>query len=1096
MGKGKLHMNRVRKGSIIVICMLLLSSVIVLSPLAKETQPQPTPVPSMQEEFQPSMDPKPTGQVNPQPTLDTELPPTEEVEGKPSASAEKEESSYEDLWDETNEAYMIATAEDLKLFRNSMYQHIDYTKKTVYLINDIILEPDTDIGTVGSAGEQDKPVFEGTFDGRGHSIEGWTNGEEALFAVIGKEGKVCNLAMKNVNLEQAALGAVFAFQNTGSIACCFVSGSISGNNNHYASFAYGNIGSISNCVSSAYIATTKKKSQLAGITYDNMGNVSNCIYYGTLSTTQTKQIALYGIANKNVINSYYLDKGNYKKIGTSCTEEEMKQQSTYKEFDFEHIWSIDPQKNEGYPELRTDFPDLEFITKVPVSMKVQIEDYIFDQNSRMGSCYFPLNVSVEYAGNSEKIRKQFSELVSRFHVTTSLRTEKWKKDFLVDIPVNGVSRDFSKTSASDYFDFHYDSNNEFEFYVTDCEYTSTIGTYYDQATCNNVLTTEQKEEKIAQAESAVRTILNLIYEKYGQEAMDNTWFAFTAARADYYPAGTSKDAMFERISNVWREYKDYQVSVGKRPETTETSRFVLAVTALGFDPTDVAGDNLIKELIQSDPNGKYFAQHYLAYALYSGRYGDYMSYVRNMVKEQAASSKKDVYSADDMAVMYMQPVFLMYNPNASSASEEGKITKYIEEEVIPWLKRSITGFGTFYSPYTHCNNNVWTDAQAQMLLALLKVNFLDEGFVKNGNTILDYIIENPEISLDYKGDESQCARALVSLIRCYKGKPDLFDCLDVTGVRQVEDMISKLPSVISESDAMLVHQVENAFWSLTTGQRKQVDNKAVLEHALASLTQIQIDKDVARELMERIDAIGTVTLEKQSYIKQIRVAYNKMTPAQKELVTNYPLLIDAETTLKRLQEEAAKKKADVDKSRQDKKRKTGHSKKEKSKKEKQEDENGLDNTEREEEKISTADREKEGADKRSNKDRTKKYVSLDKNARIAKVEKEIYKDVLPLDQNKRTKKNIKIRTKAGRARGSKGKKHENITFLPDEVAGRSSLILNGTLEEEKKGISPVFFWCCLGTSGIGLFLLAVGIRIKGKPIKEEKREQENEKENR
>ena len=221
-----------------------------------------------------------------------------------------------------------------------------------------------------------------------------------------------------------------------------------------------------------------------------------------------------------------------------------------------------------------------------------------------------------------------------------------------------------------------------------------------------------------------------------------------------------------------------------------------------------------------------------------------------------------------------------------------------------------------------------------------------------------------------------------------------------------------------------------------------------------------------------------------------------MTPAQKELVTNYPLLIDAETTLKRLQEEAAKKKADVDKSRQDKKRKTGHSKKEKSKKEKQEDENGLDNTEREEEKISTADREKEGADKKSNKDRTKKYVSLDKNARIAKAEKEIYKDVLPLDQNKRTKKDIKIRTKAGRARGSKGKKHENITFLPDEVAGRSSLILNGTLEEEKKGISPVFFWCCLGTSGIGLFLLAVGIRIKGKPIKEEKREQENEKENR
>ena len=1038
---------------------------------------------------------------------------TEDPEPKATEDTEAEETNeqdytYEALWDETNEAYIISNAQDLKVFRDSMFDQVDYSGKVVYLLNDITLKEGCDVGTIGTIGDASNVKFQGTFDGRGHCIEGWSNSSEALFLTIGENGKVRNLTMKNVNLIDARLGTAFAFYNEGTISQCAVSGYITGANNNYASFCYSNSGTITDCVSSANISTTKKKPKIAGIVYGNTGTVNNCIYYGILSTTEKKQIFLYGIASKNVTNSYYLVQDTYKKLGTPCTKENLKLQSTYDGFDFENIWIMDAEQNDGYPMLRTDFPELQFITKVPVSIEVNVRDFVFDSSSAMGACYFPLDADIEYAGKDDKVKEQFSNLLSGYQVQVVLREEKWKQDFLVDVPVNGVIQDFSKTSPDDYFSFSYKKNDEYEFYVTDFHYGSTAGIYYDGYSKSNTLTTDEKNQKIQKAEEAARTILNAVYAKYGPEAMDNTWFDFTCARANYYPSGSSKDEMFLRLSNVWNEYKNYQVSVGKRPETTETSRFVLAITAMGFDPADVAGDNLIKELIDSDPNGKYFAQHYLAYALYSGRYGDYLSYAKGLVKEQMLSSKRENYSADDMATMYMQPVFLFYNKNATMSNPDAyAIKNYVENEVLPWLQRSITGFGTFYSPYTHCNNNVWTDAQAQMLLALLNVDYLSDAYVKNGNTILDYIIAHPELSLNYQGDESQCARAIVSLVRCYRGQKNLFDCTDVTGVREVKALINSLPSKIQESDKEEVYRVRDAFNALTAGQKKQVSNAYVLEDAISCLDQIEIDKDVALDMDQRIASIGTVTLEKQALIQQIRNLYNNLTADQKARVKNYQILVDAENTLKKLQDEEAKRKKeenkDKDKNKNKKDKNTSSSSSEASK-----DKNKKKQKQNVPEGQQHIDKAADGTgsdgtnlpDKQNDNGTVKNTASNypNKNSQVDSTRDNNRKDI-----TNGSRSFVKV-SKRSNDKSKSGKKHrinqaQKNGSAPlsasNKVLGESSLVLNEALKSSDSVFSSVPLWCYTGIFGAGILLFTIGIKMDGKSVKKEKSGNKDEEEN-
>lgn len=112
----------------------------------------------------------------------------------------------------------------------------------------------------------------------------------------------------------------------------------------------------------------------------------------------------------------------------------------------------------------------------------------------------------------------------------------------------------------------------------------------------------------------------------------------------------------------------------------------------------------------------------------------------------------------------------------------------------------------------------------------------------------------------------------------------------------------------------------NAAWEayndLSVAQKAQVTNYNALTAAQEVLTQLKndaaqaaADQAAADTVIEKIEAIGVVTLEDKTVITDARAAYEALTNAQKALVTNYEILTAAETELARLQKDTADKAA-------------------------------------------------------------------------------------------------------------------------------------------------------------------------------------------
>ena len=127
----------------------------------------------------------------------------------------------------------------------------------------------------------------------------------------------------------------------------------------------------------------------------------------------------------------------------------------------------------------------------------------------------------------------------------------------------------------------------------------------------------------------------------------------------------------------------------------------------------------------------------------------------------------------------------------------------------------------------------------------------------------------------------------------------------------VIEKIDAIGEVTLESEAA-IKEARTAYDKLTEAQKKLVTNYGKLTEAekkLAELKEQAADQKAADAVIEKIKAIGEVTLESEAAIKEARTAYDKLTEAQKKLVTNYGKLTEAEEKLAELKEQAADQKA-------------------------------------------------------------------------------------------------------------------------------------------------------------------------------------------
>lgn len=209
--------------------------------------------------------------------------------------------------------WSITSPEELAWFKAQIEAGNDSIN--AILENDIFMGKDS--ASVGSAvwtaiGAPDSIVFKGVFDGNHHAIYGLksegsvsNHGMFGLFGIVGGQGVVKNLDLKNINMNSGSSnevypcgGGIVAYLLNGTVDSSFVSGRINANR---ASFAGGLVGqnargTVSNSTNKVVITHTGEYAgyYVGGIVGKNGGTVSNCINYAAMSGSGVKSIGVIG----------------------------------------------------------------------------------------------------------------------------------------------------------------------------------------------------------------------------------------------------------------------------------------------------------------------------------------------------------------------------------------------------------------------------------------------------------------------------------------------------------------------------------------------------------------------------------------------------------------------------------------------------------------------------------------------------------------------------------------------------------------------------------------------------------------------------------
>jgi hypothetical protein len=257
--------------------------------------------------------------------------------------ATRESSTTQDADGSAEKPFLIFTAAHLNEIRNGLDKHY------------IMME---DIDMAGHVWEQlgtDGNPFRGTLDGKGHTISNLVINSigdfQGLFGIIGSQGIVHNLGLKEVKVTGLSGVGGLAGYNLGTITNSYVTGRVSGNNSTGGLVGL-NYGTITDCYAMVGVNGNYYLGGLVGL---NNGAVTNCYAKGGVSGSySTGGLVGQNDAAGTIIFCYY-DKQTSGQSdeagrGTPMSTEQMKLQSTYVGWDFDSIWRID--EDVSYPELR------------------------------------------------------------------------------------------------------------------------------------------------------------------------------------------------------------------------------------------------------------------------------------------------------------------------------------------------------------------------------------------------------------------------------------------------------------------------------------------------------------------------------------------------------------------------------------------------------------------------------------------------------------------------------------------------------------------------------------------------------------------------
>ncbi|MBQ6851904.1 MAG: PQQ-like beta-propeller repeat protein [Oscillospiraceae bacterium] len=158
---------------------------------------------------------------------------------------------------------------------------------------------------------------------------------------------------------------------------------------------------------------------------------------------------------------------------------------------------------------------------------------------------------------------------------------------------------------------------------------------------------------------------------------------------------------------------------------------------------------------------------------------------------------------------------------------------------------------------------------------------------------------------------SSVAKKLVDITRLKAAevvvKP-LRQAADQAAVNAVQAKINAIGTVTLDSEAA-INDARDAYNALSEGQKAKVNNYKKLTKAESDLAYEKIpaeEKAVAAEVVAMINSIGKITLDSKAKIVEVRKAYDALSPAQMNLVTNLEVLTAAEDLYYAMEEKVLK----------------------------------------------------------------------------------------------------------------------------------------------------------------------------------------------
>lgn len=657
---------------------------------------------------------------------------------------------------------------------------------------------------------------------------------------------------------------------------------------------------------------------------------------------------------KDLLESKNVKPADYDSAGK--TTDEMKQQKTYSGFDFEKKWSISADENDGYPYYNPKTETITLEVQAKVEPKVWHTDVARDFNrfkDTSKNYHFPYrvekinetatniyddgdnNVVTVTGAKFTNLTAEQQELVNKYEITAVLpsgdpsidvKSAIINTDFLGERP---LTVEWNNEPILQFADGK-EAEAESDGYTFKVKVVDGTGQVIDNGEKGASSDPANWESYYQKAKKANNIIMKYCEDKdsFGPKdspSYNNTdiWAIFTAARCNYVPYGDSTyfDRWFVNTKEYLQSLKDKGTDVAQW-RTTELSKLILAIEAIGYDPRDISSVDLLSAVGERKSTDLTYTTVYAINAIKSGGYtAD--TFTDAEMDQWAHDTAAALLNAEDRSLanadntMGWQPLIFWYN---KPGFEDVKKAVDAAEKRLPAIAQRATGSFCTAGFETGCasyGNNAWNDAQAMLFAGTFGVNVLDSssGYTKNGNNILDAFFDLVDVDGVLDGsihgftnyDVPQIARGLDAFIRQYENTASFWEFTDVkVPTKSVNDMILTLNDNSTKEEIEAARNDYNAL----DEKHKAIFNKDTLRKLLAAENG---KGDSITKVIAAIDALPAadkLTLEDKDAVVKARNLYDALDDEAKSVISNYSKLTEAEARIKELEKGQTQKEKD------------------------------------------------------------------------------------------------------------------------------------------------------------------------------------------